>query len=315
MLFFNRPAESPQSPRGCADGEGSVERTHADRAPRLYQLDRRSQTTGDTEAQDRESLRDACRRKATSLTSALNGARMSPKQAELLLAAIAIVVGIYVLAVRQFARDAELQLHTFGTGTPPADRLEVSAQIMSVSPVKDSLRVRFGFKPFGKYAADQFGRFAHDMTAVVATTDGYRTVRLAAGETAVAINKDIDLADGSPHDYPFDRYTARIGISAFARSNGAGGSSAVAAVVKYEEHLGNYAITASRGSEHARVRRRIAVERRDALCAARGAQLITGQSAAREPVRLLHLHVGGIRRGSLHRPDGNGTSGVVLRRV
>jgi uncharacterized protein DUF4436 len=177
---------------------------------------------------------------------------MSPKQTGLLLAAIAIVVGVYVLAVRQFARDAELQLHTFGTGAPPADRLEVSAQIMSVSPVKDSLRVRFGFKPFGKYAADQFGRFAHDMTAVVATTDGYRTVRLAAGETAVAINKDIDLADGSPNDYPFDRYTARIGISAFARSNGAGGSSPVAAVVKYEEHLGNYAITTSRGPESTR---------------------------------------------------------------
>jgi len=44
-----------------------VERSHTDRAQGLYYLDRLSQTAGDTETPDRESLLDACGRKATPL--------------------------------------------------------------------------------------------------------------------------------------------------------------------------------------------------------------------------------------------------------
>jgi hypothetical protein len=192
---------------------------------------------------------------------------MSAKHAALLLAAVAIAVSVYVVAVGRFQRDAELQRHTFGAGAPPADRIDVSAQIMSVSPVKDSLRVRFGFKPFGKYAADRFDRFATDVTVIVATTDGYRSIRLAAGETAVAINKDIDLADGSPNDYPYDQYTARIGISAFTRSGVSGGSLPVPAIVHYQEQLGNYAITPGLGpdSTHTSVDVRLHVRRSAAI--------------------------------------------------
>jgi hypothetical protein len=174
---------------------------------------------------------------------------MSAKQAGLLLAAITIAVSIYVVAVRHFQRDAELQRHTFAAGAPPANRLEVSAQIMSVNPARDSLRVRFGFMPFGTYAGDRFNRVASDITVIVATTDGYHSIRLDAGRVAVATNKDIDLAEGTPNDYPFDRYAARIGISAFVRSNAAGRSPPVPVIVHYQEQLGNYAITPGLGPE------------------------------------------------------------------
>ena len=177
---------------------------------------------------------------------------MSTKQAGLLLAAIAIAVTVYVAAVRHFQRDAELQQDTFSVGAPPADRLEVSAQIINVSPVKDSLQVRFGFKPFGKYAADRFGRLTSEVTVVLETAEGYRPVRLAAGEIAATIDKDIELADGSPNDYPFDRYTARIGVSASAHSGVSGRSTPVTTVVHYEKDLGNYAITVGLGPESTR---------------------------------------------------------------
>jgi len=58
---------SSQSSRGWPLGKGSVEGSHADRAQGLYSLDRLSQTTGDTETPDRESLRDAGGREATPL--------------------------------------------------------------------------------------------------------------------------------------------------------------------------------------------------------------------------------------------------------
>ncbi len=192
---------------------------------------------------------------------------MSARQVGLLLAAIAIMVGTYVVAVRRFQQDTKLNQYAYSAATPPADRLDVSAQILSVSPLNDSLRVRFGFKPFGAYAADEFGRLASDVTVVVTTVDGYRPVQLAAGEIPVAINKNIELADGSPNDYPFDRYTARIGISAFARSHAARRSVPVAIVLHYEEHLGNYAITPALGAETtpAAVDLRLSIQRSAAI--------------------------------------------------
>ena len=45
---------------------------------------------------------------------------MSTKQVGLLLVAIAIAVTVYVVAVRHFQRDADLQQQTFSVGTPPA---------------------------------------------------------------------------------------------------------------------------------------------------------------------------------------------------
>jgi hypothetical protein len=64
LLLLNRVAGSPPSPVGHADGEGSVERAHARPAPGLYYLDRLCQTTPGTPTPDRESLRNACGRKA-----------------------------------------------------------------------------------------------------------------------------------------------------------------------------------------------------------------------------------------------------------
>jgi uncharacterized protein DUF4436 len=192
---------------------------------------------------------------------------MSARQVVLLLAAIVIMVGTYVVAVRRFQQDTKLNQYAYSAATPPADRLDVSAQILGVSPLNDSLRVRFGFKPFGAYAADEIGRLASDVTVVIATVDGYRPVQLTAGEIPVAINKNIELADGSPNDYPFDRYTARIGISAFARSHAARRSIPVAIVLHYEEHLGNYAITPALGPETtpAAVDLRLRIQRSSAI--------------------------------------------------
>ncbi|HYW52913.1 MAG TPA: DUF4436 family protein, partial [Dongiaceae bacterium] len=177
---------------------------------------------------------------------------MSARQALYVVAAVVIALVVYVVAVRRFQHDAKLNQYAYSVGAPPADRLEVTAQIVSVSPLKDSLRVRFGFKPFGKYAADEFGRLATAMTVVVTTVDGYQPVQLAAARIPVAINKDIELGDGSPNDYPFDRYTARTGISVFARATPNGASTKVATVVRYEENLGNYAIVPALGTESTR---------------------------------------------------------------
>jgi hypothetical protein len=57
---------SPGS-RRCRASEGSVEGSHANRSPGFYQLDRFSQTNGDTPTPDRKSLLDACGRKAPPL--------------------------------------------------------------------------------------------------------------------------------------------------------------------------------------------------------------------------------------------------------
>ena len=174
---------------------------------------------------------------------------MQVRRVSILLAVLAIAVAGYVFAVRHFQLDAEPQQKTFAVGAIPADRLEVNAQIMSVTPTDDQFEVRFVLKPFGKYAADRFGRFAHDMTLVLMTADGYHSVHVAAGEIPGTVEKEIELDEGSPKDYPFDRYTAKLGVATFALSKTSGGSIPVATVVRYERDLGNYAITAALGPE------------------------------------------------------------------
>ena len=176
---------------------------------------------------------------------------MSARQALYVVAAVVIAVGIYVVAVRRFQQDARLNQYAYSIGTPPADRLEVTAQIISVSPLKDSLRVRFGFKPFGKYAADEFGRLVTNMSVVVTTVDGYQPVHLTAAKIPVAVNKDIETRWGIAERLPLrplhraDRY---LGLHAAPT----GRWTPVATVVHYEEDLGSYAITPALGTESTR---------------------------------------------------------------
>jgi hypothetical protein len=136
-------------------------------------------------------------------------------------------------------------------GALPADRLEVHAQIMNVTPTDDQFEVRFELKPFGKYGADSFGRFSTDMTIILMTADGYHSVHVAAGDNPGIIEKEIELDQGSPHDYPFDRYTARLGVATFALSK-AGRLIPVPTVVNYEDDLGNYTVVAGLGPKSTR---------------------------------------------------------------
>jgi len=168
---------------------------------------------------------------------------MPLKQAGLLLVAIAIAVVGYVIVIRHFQQDAQLERRSFGVGTPAADRLEMTAQIVSINPMKGSAEVRFVVAPFGKYAADRFGRLASDMILILTTSDGYRSLKLPAGEIPDSFESDIALVDGSPNLYPLDRYRARIGVETFARSK-TGHDVPVPTIVQYEEDLGNYGIAA-----------------------------------------------------------------------
>jgi hypothetical protein len=176
---------------------------------------------------------------------------MQPKQVSILLAVIVVAVTGYVLAVRHFQQDAKPQQNSFAVGALPADRLEVHAQIMNVTPTDDQFEVRFELKPFGKYGADSFGRFSTDMTIILMTADGYHSVHVAAGDNPGIIEKEIELDQGSPHDYPFDRYTARLGVATFALSK-AGRLIPVPTVVNYEDDLGNYTVVAGLGPKSTR---------------------------------------------------------------
>jgi hypothetical protein len=191
---------------------------------------------------------------------------MHLKQASILLAVLAVVVIAYVVAVRDFQRDAEPEQATFSVGAIAPDRLEVHAQIMSINPTDDQFEVRFGFKPFGKYAANQLGRFAQDLTVVLVTADGYHSVQLPAGEIPGTTEKEIELDEGSPDFYPFDRYTARLGVAAFARSK-SGALLPIPTVVNYEEDLGSYSTTARQGPDSTRtsVDVRLAIRRSAAI--------------------------------------------------
>ncbi len=124
----------------------------------------------------------------------------------------------YALAVYRFQRDAGLVERDFSVGHPSADHLEVNVEILGVHPLRDALQVRFTFHPNGRYVADRFGHLKSDLRVVLTTSDGYRSVRLPAGEVPAQFTADINLADGTVNAYPFDSYKAVIGVAAFAHA-------------------------------------------------------------------------------------------------
>jgi hypothetical protein len=133
--------------------------------------------------------------------------------------------------------------HLYRVGPAAGDHIDVFAQIMSVNPAKDSMTVRFAFRPSGRLASG-LNSPAEDLNAYVAAFGGYRTIRLKAGEPTSVFNVERDLDGGHAGDYPFGAYTSHIGVRVLkaAHRGSRDFSVPVPVVLHYEEELGDFAI-------------------------------------------------------------------------
>jgi hypothetical protein len=169
-----------------------------------------------------------------------------------LLFAVVLGVVVYVLMLGQFRQDVQFVQQTYQVGPAVADRVDVFAQILSVSGFKDTIETRFTFRPVGRFASRR-NSSSQDLVVYLATIGGHQAIRLNAGEPIGEFNVRRNLANGHPADYPFDAYTSQIGVQVFRKaSRGANDYSVpVPVVLHYQEDLIGYAVrpTVAAGSE------------------------------------------------------------------
>lgn len=130
--------------------------------------------------------------------------RVSVMLAVLLAAAMAVVVAYH----RELRPE-----HVFpGTGSRDAGWLEAHVTVLAVEPEKEDIRLRVSLTPRGKLEAG--AGVPSETIRVHADAVGWDEVDLERGRRVVPRDLTLDLTDGEPTDYPFDRYRAELDLLA-----------------------------------------------------------------------------------------------------
>ncbi|MFM9370535.1 DUF4436 family protein [Streptomyces sp. Da 82-17] len=132
-----------------------------------------------------------------------------------LLIGLSVLLALFGVGIALYVDERQTRQHVFAAGaSDAADRIEVSAALQRVDPTMRRATVQLRVVARGKYA-DKDGVPVRDVTL---HTNAPGQERLTFRTTNVAWLKDIDLAlfEGTPSDYPYDRYDARLAVSARA---------------------------------------------------------------------------------------------------
>ena len=150
-----------------------------------------------------------------------------------------VVVALLVLAlagwlagVVSFFDEDRTPVHRLTTlATPPADRLEIKASIISIDPVRGTAKIELVFDPKGRLASDDRHKLTRDIKL---HTNGI-------GKSDIVVHKNhqmhpveltIGLLDGDFALYPMDAYNAELEIEVAAVE----GESLVPLVMNFESH-------------------------------------------------------------------------------
>lgn len=127
--------------------------------------------------------------------------------------AFVLVATMYVLAFRSFVSTQDEREGTgFGLELPPG-QLNVNAAVLAADPVAKELALRLALLPGSGMLRDD-GTLADGLVVTVNSSGGPSVTRLAPGERPQTIETRLALSGGDAGDYPWDRYVARLLVSA-----------------------------------------------------------------------------------------------------
>ncbi|MFN7956567.1 MAG: DUF4436 family protein [bacterium] len=99
--------------------------------------------------------------------------------------------------------------HVFaGTGSRDGGWVEAHVTVLAVEPEKEDLRMRIALTPHGRL--DAGAGVPSETIRIHADAVGWEEVDLAARRRIVPRDLTLDLTEGEPTDYPFDRYRAQL---------------------------------------------------------------------------------------------------------
>ncbi len=142
-----------------------------------------------------------------------------------LVSIIAILVTIFIgctIAVRSFfAEDRNPVQHITASKSEPVNRLDISATVLLVDPLRSMMKVELVFHPHGDLVKANKRDMAVELRLLTNNAVGQNLIVLKKGQAPLAVEMTLSLLDGDVALYPIDRYKALIELEAFIEREGA----------------------------------------------------------------------------------------------
>lgn len=147
-------------------------------------------------------------------------------RAFLIFVLVVVIAGIggCVAGISAFFReDANPPQRLLVYKDPPPRRLEVTATVISIDPVRNAMRVALEFTPRGDLLARNSMHLARDLHIFTDSAQGVSDFSFHAGHQAHPVEVTLSLEDGDIALYPIDRYRASLEIEAWSRAAASAG--------------------------------------------------------------------------------------------
>src|SRR5947209_18084702 len=135
----------------------------------------------------------------------------SKKPLFVVLIGLGVFLVAYVLMLKAYQMEGE---HRSADVSVAADnepnRVEVSAKIVTVDPIKGDMTVRLEFDPKGELTKDEGVTVTRKVTLVTNSANGKQEQVFAKGGRMTPVDVAVDLYDGQVMDYPFDEHSALL---------------------------------------------------------------------------------------------------------
>jgi hypothetical protein len=93
------------------------------------------------------------------------------------------------------------------------DRIDVSARIVNADVLKGDVSIRLNFTPHGSLLSADGATLSRDLLFDVASATGKHAYEFKKGKRMDPVEAVVEIFDGEPMDYPFDKHEAELSFS------------------------------------------------------------------------------------------------------
>jgi hypothetical protein len=128
---------------------------------------------------------------------------------------VAVVLVIFYLgALALYSAETSNRRSVFDTdATQEPNRVDATAQIVGLDPIKGELTVRLDMQPVGDLVNADGRTLARDLKLVTNAATGPAERALPKGKIIAATDIVVSMYDGEVTDYPFDRQSTNLDLS------------------------------------------------------------------------------------------------------
>jgi uncharacterized protein DUF4436 len=90
------------------------------------------------------------------------------------------------------------------------DRIDASARIVTADPMKGDISIRLTFTPHGSFLSADGVTLSHDLLLDINAGAGKHAYEFKKGKRMDPVEAIVEMFDGEPMDYPFDKHQAEL---------------------------------------------------------------------------------------------------------